>query len=125
MQWGAPEILKLLERRARRGKRVQALEDRPEVYTDLLPVWDGFCALHSARGNSLGVEALRVQDIVGWLDLYGISGDERVERFELIRVLDDAWIEHVCAEAKMKTKTKEKEKADADHTGGNRRKRGR
>ena len=108
-------MLKLLERRAKRGKRVQALEDRPEVYDDLLSTWSGFCTLHAARGNSLGAEPLHVQDILGWLDLYGIAGDERSEHFELIRILDDVWLDHV--------RTEQKEKADADPTGSNRRKR--
>ena len=107
----------MLERRARRGKRVQALEDRTEVYEDLLPVWDGFCTLHAARGSSFGAEPLRVCDILGWIGLFHISQDTRCEYFELIRLLDDVWLEHIRKE--------QKEKADADTASRNRRKRSR
>jgi hypothetical protein len=91
------------------------LESRPELYDDLLPAWNAFNTLHSARGSGLGGEPLRVSDITAWLDVYDIAGEERTELFELIRVLDDVWLDHI--------RTELKEKTDADPPHSNRRKR--
>lgn len=60
----------------------------PDLYSDLLVVWEGFLALKSA-----GLEPIRFSEIESWLNLNGIlSLNYRQEIAHLIRILD---IEHL------------------------------
>lgn len=62
----------------------------PDLYPDLLVVWEGFIALSSSRAGS---EVIKFSEIESWLNLNGIlSLNHRQEIAHLIRILD---IEHL------------------------------
>lgn len=84
-----------MKARAKRGKKSKAFESRPELFEDLSEIWKAFVVLDSARFPTNyyeGPKPLAIHDIVAWLDLHRLEGEERLEYFELIRVLDDAWL---------------------------------
>lgn len=62
----------------------------PDLYSDLLVVWEGFLALSSSR---VRLEVIKFSEIESWLNLNGIfSLSHRQEIAHLIRILD---IEHL------------------------------
>lgn len=62
----------------------------PDLYSDLIVVWEGFLALSSSRA---GLEVISFSEIESWLNLNGIvSLNHRQEIAHLIRILD---IEHL------------------------------
>ena len=71
-----------------------ALEAKPELYTDLVPVWNAFQEITIARpvgmGGACGIPA---SDIAAYLDLVGIHDDEsRYTWFTLLRAMDDVYL---------------------------------
>lgn len=79
-----------LEKRAAAGKSTPALENRPELYSDLQDVWNNFWQLHQSRQYGFGPCPLAVIDIVTYLELY--SETDRIERYELIVAMDQEWL---------------------------------
>ena len=113
MEWGPHETT--LQLAKRKGKRVKALEDKPELYGDLQMVWDAFNDLHRARPVGFGASPIPLSSIMSWLDIHGIGGDSAVEIYELISAMDGVWLNWA----------RNKEKQDADSASSNRRPRSR
>lgn len=113
--WGS--LRGFLERRARQGKPTPAIDNQPELFEDLIPVWEAFEDLAKARQRDLGTPLpITFAEITAWLDLHGIEGhDTRLEWAGLIRALDETWLRIEGAKAE------ERRKADADADRSNRR----
>ena len=63
----------------------------PDLYADLLVVWEGFIALSSSK---VGLETINFSEIEAWLNLNGIFGlDQRQEIAHLVRILDSKHLE--------------------------------
>ena len=86
MEWG--EHVRQLEKIAKNGKRVLAIENRPELYSDLIQVWQAFNQLHSGRQSGFGANPLCTTDIVSLMSLYGIDD---TGFYELILAMDNEW----------------------------------
>ncbi len=69
-----------------------ALDAKPKLYPDLVPVWNAFQELSSARHVGMGgASAIPPSDIAAYLDLIGIhDGESRSLWFRLLRGMDDA-----------------------------------
>jgi hypothetical protein len=112
----------LLERRARRGERTPAWDDKPELYEDLGDVWKAFSELHLTRQSGFGPSALSPTDVLSWMKIHGYTETEDcVNFYELILAMDVKWLEH--AQSKI-SESKSKENTNADTPGRNRRKQG-
>lgn len=72
-----------------------ALEEKPEIYPDLLPDYLAFCQLSSSRPVGLsGAEALRLSEIFAYMQIFDISGIEERRLFlKRIRILDRAYLD--------------------------------
>ncbi|MHC5053639.1 MAG: phage tail assembly chaperone [Planctomycetota bacterium] len=72
------------------GVKVDALEREPQLYEDLVPVWNAFLALDRARSVGFVPNPITVEAIAVYLDLYAVEGDERRLWFERIQAMDAA-----------------------------------
>jgi hypothetical protein len=115
-EWGS--LRSFLERRAARGLSTPAIDNRPELYEDLIPVWEAFEDLSKTRARDLGSPMpITFAEISAWLDLHSIEGaDTRAEFAALIRSMDEDWFR---IEAK---KAQERKPPDAHADRSNRRK---
>jgi hypothetical protein len=68
--------------------------EEPELFPDLVGVWQGFLSLHNARQVLAGgVMPISFAEIKSWLDIYGYQGEKRQELAHYIRVLDMRYFE--------------------------------
>lgn len=96
----------MLRKRAAKGKPTPALDDLPQLESDLMLVWEIFSNLHSQRGKRsviapmpggglsvfLEPESIKMRDIKAILDIYQIDGEFAVEIMNLILRLDDVFL---------------------------------
>ena len=107
MEWtGKSESLnKLAELRAKKGLSTPAIDDRPEIYEDLIEAWQAFQELNQSRQVGLSANPILVSEIKAWLELHNINDlDERLELHKLIRILDQTWLSWVQAKQAEKEK---------------------
>jgi len=86
LEWG--NYAQQLEKIAAKGKRVPAIENRPELFDDLIPIWQAFEQLHSGRQSGFGISPLRTSDILTYLNFRQIDD---LEFYELILAMDNEW----------------------------------
>ena len=114
----------MLERRAARGLSTPALDSQPEMYQDLVPVWDSFWQLHSARGCGYGgaPQAITVADVAAMLDIQDVAQAKRAEWCRLICAMDTAWM-GLAVEKRKRAQDKDaaKGRKDGNVTSRNRR----
>lgn len=103
MEWG--EYARKLEKIVEKGKRVPALENRPELFDDLVPVWQAFNQLHSGRQSGFGISPLRTSDILAYLKFRKI---EDLEFYELILTMDNEWLKWASNKQKQEQEAKKK-----------------
>jgi len=65
----------------------------PELYEDLEHIWESFWQLNKCRQYGFGPCPLAAQEILAVSQLYGISTDDRLEYFELIKNMDREWLQ--------------------------------
>ena len=104
LDWGSPKLQALGNRRKRKGKATKSLDDPPELFSDLLFVWDLFNRLNRARLTAFDASRLLVSDIVSLLDRFCSDDEEWVETFDLIQVMDEAFMEWKDQKNKRKKK---------------------
>jgi hypothetical protein len=76
---------------------VPALNSKPELFEDLIPVWNAFQELSVGRHYSMaGPSGLTSSEITAWLDLEEINdGDTRRFFHRMIRAMDASFLHHV------------------------------
>jgi len=93
--WG--KDVEFLEKRAAAGKPTPALKSRPDLYDDLVDVWELFWQLHKSRQCGFGPSPLSVMDIKAATELYAVA--DPVECYELIVSMDQEWLKWASEEA--------------------------
>lgn len=74
----------------------------PDLYDDLLFIWEAFLALSSSRS---GWESIKFSEIESWLNLNSLSDlEQRQEVTHLIRVMDIEYLDFLREEQKRKKK---------------------
>lgn len=98
----------MLLKRLERGKRVQALEEKPDLYEDLKWIYDGFNELNWQRRTVVNaVSSISVSEIVHWLDLNQVDDrDDRMLFSRMVFKLDRVWKDHAQTVIKTKLGTK-------------------
>jgi len=91
-------------KRAEQGKPTPALEAKPDIYEDLIEVWQAFVDLSRSRQSGFGVSAISTSDILAWCDIHRISKDERAEFYGYIRALDNHLIAKELEDKKQANK---------------------
>jgi len=72
---------------------MKALEIRPEIRFDLLPIWEGFIKLHNRRQFGMSPNPISSPAIESHLNMMGyMNPDIRREIYEYIAFLDDVWM---------------------------------
>lgn len=88
----------MLEARKAQGLATPALDNRPEVYSDLAPVWGAFCVLSRSRQAGMSHSPIDIRAIFALLDEEGIDdASERREWRDLIQHLDSMWLRRTAA----------------------------
>jgi hypothetical protein len=67
---------------------------KPEIYDDLLPIWNCFWFLSPARPQGMDIGAIPLSEIVTyWKTIGGVTSlTDLNERTRLVRVLDEAFL---------------------------------
>ncbi len=98
MQYGGEVLTNLFEERAEQGLETP-LDDKPEIFEDLLYAWSGFAQLSASRQRGMGATPISVADIYAWLEINSINStadsDEKTEFLLLIQALDAYWIKWI------------------------------
>jgi hypothetical protein len=107
----------MLERRVARGLPTPAFDNQPELFSDILPVWELFWELHAARRYDNGLpNVLTIVDIAAAMDMEQVEREDRKTWNRLIRAMDLAWMSDAAEKYACKTKTNGKGKG---HKSGN------
>lgn len=98
----------MLLERLEKGKRVQALEEKPELFEDLKWIYDGFNDLNWQRRTVVNaVSPISISEVVHWLDLNQVDDrDDRRFFSKMVFKLDRNWRDHAQAVIKAKTGSK-------------------
>jgi len=79
------------------------LDDRPEIFDDLLGIWDSFWELNMRRVAVYEYQPISISEVAAWLDINGIDDiDARAEHLRLIGALDSAWLSYMRSNKKEK-----------------------
>ncbi len=70
------------------GTRVPILEEEPEIFPDLIPIWNAFMILSRSRQSGFGIGYIPYQEIIAYLNENDIF--EKIYRDEWIR-----WIQYL------------------------------
>lgn len=99
MEWGPH--LKALTSQLKPGETLSVLEKRPLLTDATEPFWDAFMLLSNSRGSSgFGPNAIAFSDIVAFINLFGIAGDDAVDDYVyFIQLLDGVYLNHKAHEA--------------------------
>ena len=116
-------MLKTLERRKAKGLPVPALDNRPDVLSDVRDIWEAWNILHGARKYIMGAaQPIEIGEINALCMILGMDDpDDRAQWLRLIRSTDLAWY---TAKATLGEKTKGVDERLANPTNRNRRKEG-
>lgn len=114
MRWSLAWVphLEFLESLQRQGIEVQALDERPYLFSDLTMVWECFREVNRARQVGLSnVNPLTISEIRSWLEANSVSSDELPEMLSLVQDMDYEW--RIWA---VDQHSQEKEQADKNGT---------
>jgi hypothetical protein len=80
----------VLEKAQRLGKRVRVLENRSELYEDLVLAWQCFLTLNRTRQiGYASPQPIPLSEIVAWMNLHQVDGvEQRVSFARLVAVAD-------------------------------------
>lgn len=78
------------------------MENRPELYPDLVPVWEAFVLLSPSRSMGWGAGAIPLSEIKAYCEMFDIEGDDREELLILLRALDDEYLKSTNEKGKSK-----------------------
>lgn len=85
-----------------RGRKSCGNEE-PEVFPDLVFIWEAFLALSSAR---LYGEPIKFSEIISYMDISGINSEDiRQELTHLVRILDIEYFKHLTEKEKRNAKS--------------------
>lgn len=82
-----------------------ALMSKPILLPDLQVVWNAFEELHRTRQIGWDVSAIQISEIVAWLDLNEIKGEDRQDTYYAIRYMDDMWVSWMRKKTNERTGT--------------------
>jgi hypothetical protein len=84
------------------------LKEKPDLYDDLIPVWESFWFLRSSIENVKGIPL--TESIAYWKNVIGINDQVLLsEKISLIHAMDSAFVE--IAKEKAETEHKKQEMA--------------
>lgn len=78
------------------------MENRPELYPDLVPVWEAFVLLSPSRNSGWGAGAIPLSEVKAYCEMFDIEGDDREELLILLRALDDEYLKSTNEKGKRK-----------------------
>lgn len=78
------------------------MENRPELYPDLVPVWEAFVLLSPSRNTGWGAGAIPLSEVKAYCEMFDIEGDDREELVILLRALDDEYLKSTNEKSKRK-----------------------
>lgn len=79
-----------MQRRKKAGKPAPALENMPEIFDDLLYVWDAFWRLHRRRQIGMDICPLGVCDIMEYAKVFKVPRPR--DFFEYISAMDNEFL---------------------------------
>lgn len=101
-EWG-PQ-LKVLQAEQDRGRSVPALDNRPEIETHLIPIWDGYSTLDAARHWGHGFpQPIALQEIEAYVRMKGWTRREVDELIGFVQYLDGCYLRRMAQRNKGST----------------------
>jgi len=89
------------------GEEIPALDEKPELFSDLQWIWEAFCMLNRCRAAGMvgpyPISFLEMQAMANELE---IKGETRERFFDRINILDRVFLEYCNREPKKKKKEK-------------------
>lgn len=77
------------------GTHVPALDSKPNLFDDLIWIWDAFCTLSGCRSFGMnGPHAISFSEIQAMSNELEIKGETRTRFFNRMTFLDRIFIEH-------------------------------
>ena len=72
----------------------EKIPEKPELYADLIPIWECFQFLSPARPIGMELGAIPLSEIVAyWKDVVGVlSQDDLKEKVSLVRAVDEEYL---------------------------------
>lgn len=72
------------------------LLNKPDLYEDLIPVWESFWFLHLSRPVGMEVGAIPLSEIIAyWRDIVGVGSRlELAEKVNLVRIMDETFLKY-------------------------------
>jgi len=77
---------------AKQGKKTKALQKRPDLFDDLLFVWESFLMLSSGRQIS-HLQPITFTEMEAYFNICAIPQDERIELVRWIKFIDNKFLE--------------------------------
>jgi|TARA_Y100000310_G_C20704101_1_gene833179 hypothetical protein len=86
----------------------KALQEKPELYADLIPVWECFLALSPARPQGMDLGAIPISEIVTYWKEIGrvFEHTDLIEKTYLIQAMDAVFLHEMRAKAERERKSK-------------------
>ncbi len=86
-----PSQIELMERREETPLAIQNL---PDLFEDLVPIWLAFWTLHSSRPIGMSPGAIQLSEMVTYFrDILGVTDQEELaEKIGLVRAMDSVWM---------------------------------
>jgi len=78
------------------------LENRPELYPDLVPVWEAFVLLSPSRNMGWGAGAIPLTEVRAYCEMFEIEPEEREDLLYLLRALDEEYLKSTNEKGKQK-----------------------
>lgn len=78
------------------------MENRPELYPDLVPVWEAFVLLSPSRNMGWGAGAIPLTEVRAYCEMFEIEPEEREDLLYLLRALDEEYLKSTNEKGKQK-----------------------
>jgi hypothetical protein len=82
---------------------VKALEERPDVESEFVWLWNAFNRLSTTRQNGLGTGEISFMNVLEYCREYGYSTDEREFLWDVIKTLDSLFRKRLAEKSKRTT----------------------
>lgn len=86
-------------KRRDKGHDVPALDNKPVLFDDLIPVWEAFGILSKQRRIAPAPNRISITEVECWCEMNQIHDpEEKLWYFKMIGALDDVWMKKAARE---------------------------
>jgi hypothetical protein len=110
--------MEALQKIAKSGRNVKALEGMPELAFGLEPIYEAWVCLSRSRGSGFnGPEPLKVVDVLMWLATAGYSRRAQLEMLWVIQAVDAAFVKRISEKRDANIRTSDRRAQSQNRSG--------